>query len=98
MNDTNYTITLHNNAAGIADSYKYQVQVIPDQYPVIQLQQIKDTVSGKQILLTGTAGDDYGITRVSFNYEVTDKNKALAEQKHTGENNSGCHDGFPALL
>lgn len=77
MNDTAYTITLHNNTASVADSYRYQVQVIPDQYPVIQLQQIKDTVSGKQVLLTGSAGDDYGITRVSFNYEISYKNKAV---------------------
>ncbi len=78
LNDTAYTITLQNKQGGIADSYKYQVQVIPDQYPVIQLQQFKDTVSGKQVLLTGTAGDDYGITRVSFNYEISsDKNKAV---------------------
>ena len=77
MNDTGYTITLNNKAGGIADSFKYQVQVIPDQYPVIQLQQFKDSVSGKEIALIGTAGDDYGITRVSFNYEVTDKNKPV---------------------
>ncbi len=77
MNDTAYTITLQNQKEGIADSYKYQVQVIPDQYPVIQVQQIKDTVSGKQVLLTGTAGDDYGITRVTFNYEISDKNKTI---------------------
>ena len=77
MNDTAYTVTLHNKEAGIADSYKYQVQVIPDQYPVIQLQQVKDSVSGKQILLTGTAGDDYGITRVTFNYEVSDDKKPV---------------------
>ena len=73
MNDTSYSITLLNKSAGISDSYKYQVQVIPDQYPVIQLQQFKDTVSGKQVLLTGTAGDDYGITRVTFNYTISDK-------------------------
>jgi uncharacterized protein DUF4175 len=77
LNDTAYTITLNNKAAGVADSYRYQVQVIPDQFPVIQVQQFKDTVSGKQILLTGSAGDDYGITRVSFNYEISDKNKPV---------------------
>ena len=77
MSDTAYTITLHNKEAAIADSFRYQVQVIPDQYPVIQLQQFKDSVTGKQVLLTGTAGDDYGITRVSFNYEITDKEKPV---------------------
>ncbi len=77
MSDTGYTITLENKSAGIADSYKYQVQIIPDQYPVIQLQQFKDTVSGKQVLITGTAGDDYGISRATFNYEIGDKNKTI---------------------
>ena len=80
MSDTAYTVTLLNKDAAIADSYKYQVQVIPDQYPVIQLQQTKDSVSGKQILLTGTAGDDYGVTRVSFNYEVTDNNRSVLKK------------------
>ncbi len=80
MNDTAYTITLNNKTAGIADSYKYQVQVIPDMHPVIQLQQFKDTVSGKQVLLAGTAGDDYGITRVTLNYQITDKNTTVASK------------------
>lgn len=77
MNDTAYTITLHNNKESVADSYRYQVQVIPDQFPVIQLQQFKDTISGKQVLLSGSAGDDYSITRISFNYEISDKNKTV---------------------
>lgn len=80
MGDTTYTVTLRNNKAAIADSYRYQVAVIPDQYPVIQLQQFKDSVSGKQILLTGSAGDDYSITRVTFNYEVSDKGKAITSK------------------
>jgi hypothetical protein len=80
MNDTSYMITLQNNAAGVADSFKYQVQVIPDQFPVIQLQQFKDTVSGKQVLLSGTAGDDYGITRVTFNYTISDKNNTVVSK------------------
>jgi hypothetical protein len=80
MSDTNYTVTLFNKSAALADSYRYQVQVIPDQYPVIQLQQYRDTVSGKQILITGTAGDDYAITRASFNYEITDKDKTVARK------------------
>jgi len=72
MNDTTYMLTLVNKQAGVADSFRYAVQVIPDQYPVIQMQQYKDSIAGKQIVLTGTAGDDYGITQVLFNYDITD--------------------------
>jgi hypothetical protein len=74
MNDTSYMFTLNNTKNNIADSYRYQVQVIPDQYPVVQVQQFKDTVSGKQIVLNGTAGDDYGISRVLFHYDIANGN------------------------
>lgn len=70
MNDTGYTLVLKNKKANVTDSYSYHVKVIPDQYPVIQLQEFRDTVSGKQVLLNGTAGDDYGITKVLFHYEI----------------------------
>jgi hypothetical protein len=71
LSDTAYTFSLHNKQNDISDDYQYQVKVIPDQYPVIQLEQLRDSLSGKQILLTGTAGDDYGITRVLFHYQIT---------------------------
>jgi len=70
LNDTSYSITLRNNQSGVEDDYQYNVQVVQDQYPIIQLQELRDTVSGKQILLTGTTGDDYGITRVLFHYQI----------------------------
>ena len=94
MNDTAYTLTLYNNKATIADSYSYHVQVIPDQYPVIQLQQFKDTISGKQLLLSGSAGDDYGITRISFNYEVTDKNKSITHKSIAVKATAGALTSF----
>jgi hypothetical protein len=97
MNDTTYTLSLYNKQAGVADSYHYQVKVIPDQYPVIQLQEFRDTVSGKQILLNGTAGDDYAITKVLFHYEVTDNkehvllNKAIPLKTTAGSLTSFQH-------
>ncbi len=80
LNDTSYTIMLRNNQGAVADSYKYTVQVIPDQYPVIQTQQVRDTVTGKQILISGTAGDDYGIVRATFNYEVSADKKVISKK------------------
>ena len=78
MNDTAYSILLMNHASGVSDSFNYRVQVIPDQYPVVRIQQFKDSITGKQILITGTAGDDYGISKLTFNYEITEKEKKVA--------------------
>ena len=78
LRDTSYTITLLNKESAVEESYQYNVQVTADQYPVIQLQEFRDSVTGKQILLNGTAGDDYSITRVLFHYQVTtDQNQTV---------------------
>ncbi|MBS1687801.1 MAG: hypothetical protein JSS96_03690 [Bacteroidetes bacterium] len=81
MNDTNYTFALQNKQSSFVDSYRYQVQVIPDQYPVIQVQEHRDTVSGSQILLNGSAGDDYGISRVLFHYEISNDKREVLSHK-----------------
>lgn len=78
LQDTAYTIALLNRTSGANEAYTYQVHVIQDEYPVVQVQEFKDSLTGKQILLTGTAGDDYGISRVLFHYQVTDdKNRQI---------------------
>jgi hypothetical protein len=82
MNDTSYIILLKNSKNNIVDSYKYSVNVIPDEHPTIQMEEHRDTVSGKQILLTGVAGDDYGISRVLFHYEVTTKENQPVTSKN----------------
>lgn len=84
MNDTAYTISLRNKATNITDSFKYSVRVIPDEHPVIQMQEYRDTVSGKQILLTGTAGDDYGVSKVLFHYSLSNaQNQPVANKSIT---------------
>ncbi|MBL7718796.1 MAG: DUF4175 family protein [Flavipsychrobacter sp.] len=93
-NDTSYTFILSNKESAFVDSYQYNVQVIPDQFPLLQVNEYRDTVSGKQVLLSGTAGDDYGITRVLFHYAVTDKEKTLATRSIPLKVNSGALTGF----
>lgn len=95
MNDTAYALLLRNKQSTAADSYQYHVQVIPDQYPVVQVQEFRDTISGKQILLTGTAGDDYGISRVLFHYTVSnDKGQNLVDKSIPLKTNTGALTTF----
>ncbi|MBS1780627.1 MAG: DUF4175 family protein [Bacteroidetes bacterium] len=81
MNDTSYVLSLKNNGSGIIDSFTYHVKVIQDEYPVLQLQEFKDTVNGKQVLINGTAGDDYGISRVLFHIKQTGADKKIITEK-----------------
>ena len=81
MNDTAYTIALHNRQTLVADEYHYNVKVIQDEYPTLQTQEFRDTTTGNQILVSGTAGDDYSISRVAFQYHVSnDKNVVLSSK------------------
>lgn len=73
MNDTSYTLILRNDRTKITDRLSYQVKVIPDEHPVLQVEEFRDSVSGKQVLVQGTAGDDYGINKVLFHYKIMDK-------------------------
>jgi len=95
FNDTAYTVELSNKTSFTKENYSYNVQIIPDQYPVIQLQEHRDTISGKQILLTGTAGDDYGISRVLFHYQLsTDKNQLITSKSISLPTSGGALSPF----
>lgn len=81
MRDTSYAIVLENGQVKGGPSFNYKVQVIPDQYPVVQVQEFRDTVTGRQIVLTGTAGDDYGVSKVVFHYNISDANGRAGTDK-----------------
>lgn len=69
--DTSYGISLYNSDSKASETMKYRIAVTPDAYPSLQVQEFKDTVNGTQILVSGTAGDDYGLSRLLFHYNVT---------------------------
>lgn len=72
LQDTSYHLVLYNKHSGLQERYGYKVLVIPDEYPTLQVEEMRDTVTGKQIVLHGIAGDDYGISSVLFHYMVSD--------------------------
>lgn len=89
MRDTGYVISLRNKQSKVHEDFKYKVQVIPDQYPAIQLEEFKDSISGTQILLSGMASDDYGIRNIAFQYTVTGPDKKVVKQKSVALPSSG---------
>lgn len=82
MQDTAYTIFLSNKQMPKSDSFRYQMQVIPDLNPQVQMQEMKDSITGQQVLLTGNASDDYGISRLYFHYAIYNSGKQLVAEKN----------------
>lgn len=76
MRDTTYSVLISNQQVQKMDSLHYNVSIIPDQMPSINVQQYNDSLTGEYVLFVGEAGDDYGIRSISLNYAI----------QHTNEN------------
>ncbi|MGC4057899.1 MAG: hypothetical protein QM743_07225 [Chitinophagaceae bacterium] len=93
--DTAYSLELFNAESKVTEHLPYRIQVIPDKAPVIQMQRFSDSVSGTQIVLNGSAGDDYGIARIVFHYRVADANgKEITAKQQLLKGNSGIATSF----
>jgi hypothetical protein len=63
-----YTIGLKNIFSPNKETIKYGIEVIPDEYPRISLDQLKDTVLFQYLIFGGNISDDYGLTDLSIFY------------------------------
>jgi len=74
---TNYSISAWNNFMSNKDSLYYMIQVIPDAYPTIDVQEYKDSVFMKHFYFKGMIRDDYGFSKLVFKVKKTNaSNKA----------------------
>lgn len=70
-----YEILLENNKSSNKERIAYQIDVIKDQYPKISVNNFKDSVLYKMVVLSGMVGDDYGVTKLALHFRVSDKNR-----------------------
>ncbi|HNP98333.1 MAG TPA: DUF4175 domain-containing protein [Bacteroidia bacterium] len=82
-----YTVSTSNEYLSNKDSIHFGITVIPDLYPSISVEQQKDSFSTKRSFFKGMIKDDYGFTKLSFNYHFlktsdssANKNKSFTEQ------------------
>jgi hypothetical protein len=75
MKDTTYSILVSNQQIEKKDTLNYNVSIIPDQFPSINVQQYNDSLTGDYVLFVGEAGDDYGIRNVSLHYTIQKTNE-----------------------
>ena len=66
----NYTIkALNQFVLSASDSVNYSINVIPDQYPTIDVNEKLDSLNPKNIYFSGQIKDDYGFNRLNFHYK-----------------------------
>ncbi len=76
--DKTYSVTTANQYLKSKDSVSYNINVIPDAYPQIVVEEKKDSNSTKRISFRGEVKDDYGFNRLTFNYRYITNNDTAA--------------------
>jgi multisubunit Na+/H+ antiporter MnhB subunit len=69
-NSDQYSISLENESTKNKDQISYLIDVNKDQYPQIFVENLRDSVLFKSILLGGQVKDDYGITELRLTYQI----------------------------
>lgn len=74
-NPDGYSIVLDNINSRNKDQIAYRIDVVKDQYPTLLVDHLRDSVLYKSIMLAGTIKDDYGLTKLVLQYQLTGKNR-----------------------
>jgi len=75
FNPDGYSIALENENSKNKDQISYEIAVVKDQYPSLVVDNIRDSILFKSILLAGSISDDYGLTRLTLQYSLSGKNR-----------------------
>jgi len=71
LNDASYSIFYSNKSMENVDSANYNIVVIPDEIPTIQVQNKSDSLDKNIQYYAGEAADDYGINSVLLKYAIS---------------------------
>ncbi|MBU0488290.1 MAG: DUF4175 domain-containing protein [Bacteroidetes bacterium] len=73
---TVYSVVTTNDFVKGTDSLVYTMNVIPDAFPEIRVEEFTDSTSTRRLFFTGSIRDDYGFSRLSFRYNRINKDSA----------------------
>ena len=63
-----YSVNVKNRNFTEKKLISYRINVIPDLYPTIKVQSVQDSLSLNTFYFKGNISDDYGLTKLTFNY------------------------------
>ncbi|MCA0428404.1 MAG: hypothetical protein LCH37_13310 [Bacteroidetes bacterium] len=66
LNAIQYRLKSIGSSGSLGDSLQFDVQVIPDAYPQLDVQEQQDSMSRKLIYFSGNAEDDHGLKKLRF--------------------------------
>ncbi len=70
MQNAAYSINTNNKFVPKADSVNYSINVIPDAFPTVEMNEKRDSLKPNNIYFSGLIKDDYGFNRFDFHYKI----------------------------
>jgi hypothetical protein len=67
-----------------SDSVSYFINIVPDKYPTIDVEEFRDSIQNNPLFFIGNAADDYGLTSLHFHYSIIDQ-QGVARDKASVE-------------
>lgn len=77
-----YSILPSNKQISATDTLKYNIQVIKDQFPTIDVEETVDSLNNKRMYFRGLINDDYGFSALTFNISIQTKIDSLPNRNN----------------
>ncbi|GAB5417161.1 MAG: hypothetical protein Crog4KO_20270 [Crocinitomicaceae bacterium] len=94
VNDATAQIVLKNKTSGKLDSTSLLVDVIKDEYPRIQVEEVQDSIKDGIRYFSGVVGDDYGLGGLKFVYTITSEDGTERKESMNVGNVLGTESPF----
>lgn len=75
---TPYNVFIQNKITEPELALSYSIEVIPDLFPEIQVNQINDSLQLTRFFFKGIIGDDYGFSNLWFHYNIENTDSAIS--------------------
>lgn len=87
-------ILLNNQVTNDVDSLSVELEVIPDAYPSITIEEQQDSLKDGVRYFSGSASDDYGLSGVTFVYKIISKDGSERSNKLKVKGSGGTESIF----
>ena len=81
MQSATYVVRPVNSQVNDAEGISYQLTVVPDLHPSIEVNEKRDSVNNKLLYFVGQVNDDHGFSGLRFNYRILSNGEEKAASK-----------------
>jgi hypothetical protein len=82
MQEMAYTVQPVNRYIDTLNKVPYAIEVIPDEFPLIRVEEVHDTLNHFLVFFTGEIADDYGFSKLKYGFAKVRGNDTI-ERKET---------------